>query len=67
MKTIASGILSTMALGLIGGVWGMFMTQQELKANDMLQEHTNKEVIRRLEKIERKNDVIIEMLLKRKK
>jgi len=65
MKTIATGILTTMSIGLLTGLYGLAMTQQELQANDRIHDHTYGVIERRLEKIENKNDIIIEMLLKK--
>jgi hypothetical protein len=62
-KNIASGILTTMAIGLVTVFFGMFAEVQTLKASGMTFKHTFSIIEKRLERIEKKNDKIIDKLM----
>ena len=60
MKTIATGILTTMAMGLIGGIWGMFLEVKELQAKDKVHDFGYRTIEKKLDKIETKLDRALE-------
>lgn len=62
-KNIASGILTTVSIGLVTVFFGMFVEVQQLKANDSKFEHTYQLIEKRLERIESKNDKIIDKIM----
>ncbi len=62
MKTIAGGILTTIFSGLIATLATMFTDIHNLKADDRIQASALQRIERRLERIELKNDKIIESL-----
>lgn len=62
-KTLAGGILSFVVIGFFSAIAGMFLEVQTLKANDSKFEHTYELIQKRLERIENKNDKIIEKIM----